>query len=482
MQILIAILFTNEEKIKYYGIYIGIIYSSQLLSNSIVSKKKSFNYKIKLLSSISLSVFIFLQISYLYLINLIENEKWNYYYAIIWIVFFSILTGIFTMSKLSMNYLINCVPKNTMLMLSKRLSLFKGIFLFSGIILFYFFNRYVSYFIIIFSLTMIILFGYFFTEKNSDQFYKYKINFNELSEKIEIFNNSGEIIDKFQSTLDNDNEELISLERDMIRESVTLEQLQMEQKIQLEKANQEFNELNQKNNFNISNIVPDKTKFILKNLSDGTRKMRFMFLFVFQFCSVFYRHILIILTLVNYIKIVKVNRNKNDEIQDIYLFKIEVYNILMIILLSFALIYLLYRAYKAFTKNNDIHSIFRFYFYINSLILFIYPFISDSPYLLLCFVIYILFNFAVDNKINIFFSVNYKNEKTPFKLKVNELVSVAYYFGKILGSLIVFIFFENEYYFLILGAFIYFGASFYDRFIKLSKIIILGRSYSKELN
>jgi hypothetical protein len=88
----------------------------------------------------------------------------------------------------------------------------------------------------------------------------------------------------------------------------------------------------------------------------------------------------------------------------------------------------------------------------------------------------------MDNKINLFFSVNYRNEKTPFKFKVNELVNLAYYSGKILGSIVLYIFFDKEFYFLLFGAFIYFCASFYDKFIKLSKIIILGRSFSKEIN
>ena len=66
--------------------------------------------------------------------------------------------------------------------------------------------------------------------------------------------------------------------------------------------------------------------------------------------------------------------------------------------------------------------------------------------------------------------------------KVNELVNIAYYSGKILGSFSLVFFFDKEFYFLIFGALIYFGASFYDRFIKLSKVIILGRSHSKEIN
>ena len=481
MQLIIVILFTEEEKIKYYGIYIGIIYSSQLLSNTIASKTKLEKYPLKFLNAFSLSVFIILQISYLYLINLIDNEQWKFIYIFIWSALFSILIGVFTWSKLSMKYLINCVPKNTLLTMSKNLTLFKGVFLFSGIILFYFFNRYVSYFIIFFCILMIILFLKVFTEKNSEKFYKYKTNFNELSEKMEIFNNSGEIVDKSKSNL-SVNDDFMPIERDVIRESVALEQLQMEQKIQLEKANQEFNELNKKSNFNIANVVPDKTKFILKNLSDGTKKIRFLFLFLFQFFSVFYRHILIILTLVNYTKQTNVKRNKNDDIEDIYMFKISIYDLLIVISLSFALDYLLYKAYKAFNRYNDIHSIFRFYFYINSLILFIYPFTYDSPYLLLFFFLFISLNYVMDDKINIFFSVNYKNENTPFKLKVNELVNMAYYLAKIFGSFSLFIFFDKEFYFLIFGAMIYFGASFYDRFIKLSKIIILGRSYSKEIN
>ena len=481
MQIIIIILFTEKDKINYYGFGIGIIYLTQLLSNVVLSKTKLGNIRLKFLISISLFINILLQISYLYLIYIIEKEKWNYFIILIWYSFFPTLIGLFTWSKLSMKYLVNSVPKNSLFMLSKNLSLFKGVFLFSGIIFFYFFNKYVSYFIIIFCLLMIILVLNFFTEKNSDKFYKYKTNFNELLEKIKIFDNSGEIIEKNKQPSINDDISY-SFERNMIRESVALEQLQAEQKLQVEKANEEFNELNKKNNFNIYNVVPDKTKFILKNLSDNTKKVRFIFLFFFQFFSVFYRQILTILTLINYIKQADVNRNKNNEIEDIQLFNISVFDIIMVFSLSLVLDYLLYKAYKAFNRYNDIHSIFRFYFYINSLILFIYPFSYDSPYLLLLFVIFMSFNYVMDNKIILFFGENYRNEQTPYKFKVNELVNIAYYIGKILGSISLFIIIEEEFYFLIFGALIYLGASFYERFIRLSKIIILGRSYSKEIN
>ena len=481
MQLIIVILFTEKEKINLYGFGIGLVYLSQLLSNIILYKTKLSNIQLKYLFSISLSFIILLQMSYLYIIYLIGNEKWNYLLIVTWLSLFPSLIGTFTWSKLSMKYIMNCVPKNSLFMLSRKLSLFKGTFLFTGIILFYLFNKYVCYFIIFFCLLMIILFLNFFTEKNSDKFYKYKTNFNELLEKMHLFDNSGEILEKNKKSSIND-DILYSFERNMIRESVALEQLKAEQQLQLEKANQEFNELNQKNNFNIYNVVPDKTKFILKNLSDKTRKIRFIFLFFFQFFSVFYRQMLTILTLVNYINQAEVNRNKNDEIEDVQLFKISAFDILMVFSLSLALDYLLYKAYKAFNRYNDIHSIFRFYFYINSLILFIYPFSYDSPYLLLLFVIFISFNYVMDNKIILFFGENYRDEKTPFKFKVNELVNIAYYAGKIFGSISLFIIIEKEFYFLIFGALIYLGASFYERFIKLSKIIILGRSFSKEIN
>ena len=481
MQLIIVILFTEKDKINLYGFGIGLVYLSQLLSNIILYKTKLSNIQLKYLISISLSFIILLQMSYLYIIYLIGNEKWNYLLIVTWLSLFPSLIGTFTWSKLSMKYIMNCVPKNSLFMLSRKLSLFKGTFLFTGIILFYLFNKYVCYFIIFFCLLMIILFLNFFTEKNSEKFYKYKTNFNELLEKMHLFDNSGEILEKNKKSSIND-DILYSFERNMIRESVALEQLKAEQQLQLEKANQEFNELNQKNNFNIYNVVPDKTKFILKNLSDKTRKIRFIFLFFFQFFSVFYRQMLTILTLVNYINQAEVNRNKNDEIEDVQLFKISAFDILMVFSLSLALDYLLYKAYKAFNRYNDIHSIFRFYFYINSLILFIYPFSYDSPYLLLLFVIFISFNYVMDNKIILFFGENYRDEKTPFKFKVNELVNIAYYAGKIFGSISLFIIIEKEFYFLIFGALIYLGASFYERFIKLSKIIILGRSFSKEIN
>ena len=475
MQIILVILFTQEEKINYYGISIAIIYLSQFMLNKVLSKKKFSSFQLKYLITISLASIIILQISYLYLIWLIETEKWNPLYISIWMVIFSILIGIFTASKMSMKYLVSCIPKNTLIMMSRNLFLFKGIFLYSGILLFYFFNQYISYLIIILFTIMIILFLKFFTEKNSEKFYKYKTNFNELSEKIQFFDNSGSIIEKSKSLPYND--DIFSYERNLVRESVMVEELRMDQKMQLEKANQEFNEINQQSNFNISNVVPEKTKFILKNLSDKTKKIRYTFLFLFNFLSNFYRQGFIIITLINYIKQADVNRDKNDDIQDIYLFKITFYDILLIISLPVG-----YLLYKAFNRYNDIHAIFRFYFIINSVILFIYTFTYDSPYLLLFFNIYISFNYVMDNKINIFFAINYRNDDTPFKIKVNDMVNLAYYLGKILGSICLYFLFDKEYYFLFLGAVIYFTASFYDRIIKLSKIIILGRSYSKEIS
>ena len=480
MQIIAIFLFTDENLIRFYGIFIGIIFTSQFLSNSLLSKGKLASFQLKYMISISLLVFILLQISYIYLLDVIEKGKWNFIHIWIWSSLSALLAGGFTSSKLSTKYLISCIPKNTLFTMNKNLSLFKGIFLYAGIMLFYLFNLYISYFIIILSLIMIFLTLKFFTEKNSDKFYKYKTNFNELSEKLQIFNNSGVIIDKTSSISYND--DYASFEKDVIRESVMIEELQADQKLQLEKANQEFNELNQRSNFNVSNVVPDKTKFILKNLSDKTKKIRFIFLFLFQFLSVLYRQALIIFTLVNYIKQGYANRNKKEDIENIYLFKISISNLLIVISLSLIIEYLLYRAYKAFNKYNDIHSVFRFYFYINSVILFIYSFLYDSYYLLLFFVLFISFNYVMDNKINHFFAINYKNEQALFKCKVNELVNLAYYSGKICGSIALFIFFEKEFYFLIFGAFIYFCASFYERFINLSKIIILGRSYSKEIN
>ena len=228
MQIIIVLLFTEEAKIKYFCIFACIIYSSQFLSNFSLSKNNMIS-SMKLKTLISISLLIFMQAFYLYLIYEIEHRNWNFIYILIWGIFFSIFIGGFTASKLSMKYFTSCVPKNTLFVLSKNLSLFKGIFLYSGIMLFYLFNRYISYLIIILSLIMIILFWKFFTEKNSDKFYKYKTNFNELSEKIEIFNNSGVIIDKSKITIDN--EDYMSMDKYMVRESVMIEQLQIDQKI-----------------------------------------------------------------------------------------------------------------------------------------------------------------------------------------------------------------------------------------------------------
>jgi hypothetical protein len=207
-----------------------------------------------------------------------------------------------------------------------------------------------------------------FTEKNSENFYKYKTNFNELSEKIILFNNSGIIINRAQSIHFNDDDDILG--RMGVRESVVLEDLKEIDKIRLEKANREFNELNKKSNFNISNVVPDRTKFIIKNLTDGTRKVRIVFFFFFQFLSVFYKQALFSITLINYIKNAKKSNDVDtDDIEDIYIFKIGVYDIIVIIMLPLG-----YLLYKAFNRYNRIQSIFRFYFIINCLIFFILTF------------------------------------------------------------------------------------------------------------
>ena len=476
IQLFFALLFTEEKEIKYYGLFIGLIFLSQLITNKILSNQKLASIKFKFWISISSIIAILLQLSYLYLIKCIEEKQWNSFSFWIWSISSSILCGASMATKLSNKYLLSCVPKNTLLLMSKNLILFKGIFLYWGLILFYLLNKYFC-FIIIFLFSLItLLFFIFYTEKNSEIFYKYKTNFNELSEKIKFFNNSGLIIEKSQS-INFHNDDFFNA-RDGFRESVVLENLKEEQKKQLEKANKEFNELNIRSNFNVSNIVPEKTKWVIKNLTDGTKKIRIMFLFFFQFLSVFYKHTVFLITLINYIQNAKMSNDINNrQIQNIFLFKITVYDILVII--SLPLGYLLY---KAFNRYNDIHSIFRFYFIINCVLLFIFTFEYKSNYLLLFFVIYSTFNYVMDTKINIFFAVNYRNELTYFKIKVNKLVNLAYYFGKIMGSTCLYFFINSQFYFLSVGTFIYFAASFYDRFIKLSKFIILGRSYSKEIN
>ena len=116
------------------------------------------------------------------------------------------------------------------------------------------------------------------------------------------------------------------------------------------------------------------------------------------------------------------------------------------------------------------------------MLLFIFSFQYDSNYILLYCVIFTSFNYVMDTKINLFFSMNYRNEISIFKMKVNRLVNLAYYLGKIISSTCFYFFINNEFYILSSGTLIYFIASFYDKYISLSNIIILGRAYSKELN
>ena len=476
IQIIFVLLFTEEKGIKNYGLLIGLIFLSQFLTNKVLSNSKLAAIKIKFWIFISSAIAILLQLSYLYLIKLIELKSINSLSFWIWSILNSLLLGICTSTRLPNKYLVSCVPKNTLLMMTKNLTLFRGIFLYCGVIFFYLFNKYFCFSIIFFFSLIEILFLFLFTEKNSENFYKYKTNFNELSEKIKFFNNSGAIIEKSQSINDN-NEDFFNMGQD-IRESVAIEELKEEQKLQLEKANKEFNELNKLSNFNVSNIVPDKTKFVIKSLSDGTKNKRTVFLFLFQFLSTFYKHAVLLITLINYIKNAKINNDINSHhIQSIYLVKITIYDILVVI--SLPLGYLLY---KSFNRYNDIHSVFRFYFIINCVLLFIFTFQYKSNYLLLFFVIFISFNYVMDNKINAFFAVNYRNEKTSFGMKVNGLVNFAYYLGKICASISFYFLANKEFYFLLCGTLIYFGASFYDKFIRLSKIIILGRAFSKEIN
>ena len=135
--------------------------------------------------------------------------------------------------------------------MSKNLILFKGIFLYCGVILFYLLNKYFCFIIIFLFALITLLFLIFYTEKNSEIFYKYKTNFNELSENIKFFNDSGVIIEKSQS-INFNNDVIFNVKKNLIRESVVLENLKEEQKKQLERANQEFNELNIRSNFNVS--------------------------------------------------------------------------------------------------------------------------------------------------------------------------------------------------------------------------------------
>ena len=476
IQIIFILLFNENKDIKYYGIFIALIFLSQLLSNKILSNSKLSLIQFKFWISLSSSIIILFQLIYLYFMNYIEERQLSPLTFWVWSVSFSVLSGACTATKLSNKYLISCVPKNTLLLMSKNLILFRGVFLYCGVIFFYLFNKYFCYCLIILLSLLLFLFLFLFTDKNSENFYKYKINFNELSEKIKFFNNNGAIVEKRKS-LNYNNDSLFNYGMD-IRESVAIEELREDQKIQLEKANKEFNELNQISNFNVSNRVPETTKFIIKDLTDKTRKSRISFLFFFQFLSVFYKHAVLLITLINYIQNAKINNDiNNHNIQDTYLFNITVYDILVII--SLPLGYLLY---KSFNRYNDIHSVFRFYFIINWVLLFIFTFQYDSNYLLLFFVIYISFNYVMDSKINIFFALNYRNEEAFCGVKVNRMVNIAYYLGKIMSSFCFYFFVNREFYFLAVGSLIYFISSFYDRFIKLSKIIILGRAYSKEIN
>ena len=474
MQIISILLFSKEKEVKYYGLFIGIIFLSQFLSNKILTNIMAL-IKFKFWICISSIIVILLQLSYLYLLKLISDENMNSFLFWVWSITFSILVGTCTSTKLSNRYLVSCVPKNTLLMLIKNLLFFKRIFLYLGIILFYLFNTYFCFAIIFLFSLISILFLIIFTEKNSENFYKYKTNFNELSEKIKIFSNTGTIIERSNSINYNDE---IFLGRMDVRESVLMEELNLDDKIRLAKANEEFNKLNEKSNFNISNVVPERTKFIIKNLSDGTKKIRIMFLFFFHFLSNFYKHAVFLITLINYIKNSKINNDiNNNYIENIYIFKKTVYDIIIIISLPVG-----YLLYKAFNRYNDIHSIFRFYFIINCIILFIYTFQYESKYLMFNYMIFISFNYVMDNKIDLFFAINYRNEQTVFGMKVNKLINISYYFGKICGSICFYLFVNREFYFLFCGTLIYFLASFYDRLIKLSKIIILGRFYSKEIN
>jgi len=479
IQIIFILLFSEEKQIKYYGLFMGIIFFSQFLTNKILSNVKLANIKLKFWVCITSIIAILLQLSYLYIIKQIEENNMNKITFYIWSISFSVLVGVIIANKVSYRYLISCVPKNTLLMLSKNLTFFSGIFLAIGIASFYLFNKYFCFVIIIKFSLISILFLCLFTEKNSENFYKYKTNFNELSEKIILFNNSGIIIHRAQSIHFNDDDEIFGrFGPREVRESVVFEDLKEIDKIRLEKANREFNELNKKSNFNISNVVPERTKFIIQNLTNGTRKVRILFFFFFQFLSVFYKQALFSITLINYIKNAKKSNDVDtDDIEDIYIFKIRAYDIIVIMVLPLG-----YLLYKSFNRYNRIQSIFRFYFIINCLIFFILTFQYDSNYLLLFFMIFISFNYVMDSKINLFFAVNYRNESTIFGTKVNKLINLAYCFGKICGSLSFYFFFNREFYFLLVATLIYFAASFYDRFIILSKIIILGRTYSKEIN
>lgn len=465
IQILYALkLYKNEQATKYYGLILGFI----ILVQFFASKMKNFLlwYKYKLLILISSTMVILTQVIYLLGINYIEYRTEIDKYFWLFSFLYSLFIGIPTSTSISVQYLINLVPKNTLVLLLKNLTFHKYIFLYLGLILYYLFDKNFCLILIMSFILMSFLIFFFFTEKDSKDFYQFRPNLKELSEKIEFFDKNGMIIQKKDSN-DINNDIILSDEPDLKESIMNLEELKNSQKIKIEKANEEFSNMNEKSNFNVSNLVLRNTKNIIKNISDNSKNRRGFFLFLFQFLSSFYKQAILIIFLINY---------TNNNI-DRTIFKKQLYDI--IVILSLPIGYLLY---KAFNRYNDIHYIFRFYFIINCVLLFIFAFQYNSKYILFFFMIFISFNYVMDGKINMFFAINYRNEESIFKIKLNKLFNFAYYFGKIFGSLSFYFFVGKEFWFLSFGTFIYFLAIFYYKFIQLPKIILLGRVYSKEIN
>ena len=450
-------------------INIGILYCIFILGEFISGKLFPFleTYKTWLIFFNTIfSVFIFMN-SFIIdweIANINEKRKMIY---TLFLVIFSFLIGMGNSNKPVKKCLMSCLPKNNLFRISRNFILIRKITFYFMVLILYILNYYLkneirkkmSICIIVIYSIMSLLVLVLFTDIDSKSFLKYKSNFYREFNQLKFFDSSGVVFEKIAEDLSfsDRNDDLID------RTSLVIEKLKEDEKKMLDIANKEFDELNARGNFNVSNIVQEKTNFLLLRLADSSKKYRVVFLLIFVYFSCLLKQYLIYFMLKN-------------------LFMSEDYSTKNLIPFIFA--FLIGNIIQNMLhKLNNIELIFKLYCIGNfaMIVIKLFNFVPLIVYILL----YVPFNHVMGNKLNKFFAINYLNEKTFFKIKLNSLANFIFYLGKISGcGIFVLECFGNitiRTIIIVLGLVTYSTFIFFENFIRLSKIVMLGRALSKKM-
>ena len=398
-------------------------------------------------------------------ININEERKMIYN---LFLIIFSFFIGMGSSIKPVKKCLMSCLPKNNLLRFSRNFILFHKVFFYFTVLILYILHRFfkieinknMSVGIIVIYCIMSLLVLVLFSDFNSKDFLKYKPKFFKEFNQIKFFDSSGVILEKLADDLafSDRNDDLID------RTSIVIEKLKEDEKKMLAIANKEFDELNAKANFNVSNIVLEKTNYLLLRLVDTSKKWRVAFLLIFVYFSSLFKQYLIYFMLQN-------------------LFMVED-NFSALNLISFVFAPLIGKIIQNMLhKLNNIELIFKLYCIGNftMLVLKLFNLVPIIVYILL----YLPFNHVMGNKLNKFFAINYLNEKTFFKINLNSLANLIFYLGKISGCVIFILECLDNIIvrttIIFLGLAVYSTFIFFENFIRLSKIVMLGRVWSKKM-